>query len=135
MNWIVNHTRKQKGQAIVEFAIIAPSLLLIVLGIIQFGIVFNNYMALTDAVRAGARQAAVGRTAADPIGSTIDRVRGAAGHLDQADLTVSVSPADPATWTQGGDVTVEASYPYEINLLGIVVKSGQLTSQTTERVE
>jgi hypothetical protein len=32
-------------------------------------------------------------------------------------------------------VTVEASYPYSINLLGIVVASGDLTSSTTERVE
>ena len=36
---------------------------------------------------------------------------------------------------QGGDITVRATYPYEINLLGLVVKSGNLTSETTERVE
>jgi hypothetical protein len=119
----------------VEFALVAPVLLVLVLGIIQFGIVLNNYMALTDAVRAGSRQAAVGRTAADPIGETVDRVRGAAGHLDQSELDVTVTPADPSAWQQGGDVTVEATYPYEISLLGLVVKSGQLTSQTTERVE
>ncbi|HEY7795076.1 MAG TPA: TadE/TadG family type IV pilus assembly protein [Gaiellaceae bacterium] len=127
--------RKQNGQSMVEFALVAPVLLLLVLGIIQFGIVLNNYMALTDAVRAGSRQAAVGRTAADPIGETVDRVRGAAGHLDQSELVVTVTPPDPSTWQQGGDVTVEATYPYEISLLGLVVKSGQLTSQTTERVE
>jgi hypothetical protein len=127
--------RKQNGQSMVEFALVAPVLLMLVLGIIQFGIVLNNYMALTDAVRAGSRQAAVGRTAADPIGETVDRVRGAAGHLDQSELDVTVTPADPSTWQQGGDVTVEATYPYEISLLGLVVKSGQLTSQTTERVE
>jgi Flp pilus assembly protein TadG len=127
--------RKQNGQSMVEFALVAPVLLVLVLGIIQFGIVLNNYMALTDAVRAGSRQAAVGRTAADPIGETVDRVRGAAGHLDQSELDVTVTPADPSAWQQGGDVTVEATYPYEISLLGLVVKSGQLTSQTTERVE
>jgi hypothetical protein len=127
--------RSERGQAIVEFAFIAPLLFLLVLGIVQFAIVFNNYMALTDAVRAGARQAAVGRTSADPLGETVDRVRGAAGHLDQADLDVDVAPSDPATWQQGGDVTVSATYPYEINLLGLVVASGTLTSTTTERVE
>jgi hypothetical protein len=127
--------RRQNGQSMVEFALVAPVLLLLVLGIVQFGIVLNNYMALTDAVRAGSRQAAVGRTAADPIGETVDRVRGAAGHLDQSELDVTVTPSDPSTWQQGGDVTVEATYPYEISLLGLVVKSGQLTSQTTERVE
>jgi Flp pilus assembly protein TadG len=119
----------------VEFALVAPVLLLLVLGIVQFGIVFNNYMALTDAVRVGARQASVGRTASDPLGSTISRVKNAAGHLDQSKLQITVTPANPAAWQQGGDVTVQATYPYEISLLGVVVASGQLTSQTTERVE
>jgi hypothetical protein len=32
-------------------------------------------------------------------------------------------------------VTVNAKYPYKISLLGLVVKSGQLSSTTTERVE
>jgi len=32
-------------------------------------------------------------------------------------------------------VTVTATYPYQINILGFVVASGDLHSQTTERVE
>ncbi len=43
-----------------------PILLLLVFGIIQFGILFNHYLTLTDAVRAGARQAAVSRTLPEP---------------------------------------------------------------------
>ena len=50
----------------VEFALVLPILLLLVMGIIQFGIVFNNYVTLTDGVRAGARQAAVSRDLPDP---------------------------------------------------------------------
>ena len=38
-----------------------PVLVVMLFGIIQFGIVFNNYVTLTDAVRAGAREAAVAR--------------------------------------------------------------------------
>ena len=124
----------------VEFAIVLPILLMVVFGIIQFGITFNHYLTLTDAVRAGARQAAVSRIAADPAGAAEARVRSAAsGSLDDADLDVTVTPYDPqsgqAKFAQGGDVTVTATYPYSINLLGFVVKSGRLTSQTTERVE
>ena len=40
-----------------------------------------------------------------------------------------------STFAQGGDVTVTATYPYSINLLGFVVKHGRFTSETTERVE
>jgi hypothetical protein len=32
-------------------------------------------------------------------------------------------------------VSVTATYPYSISLLGMVVKSGRLSSKTTERVE
>jgi Flp pilus assembly protein TadG len=123
----------------VEFVVVAPILLLLVFGIVQFGILFNNYVALTDAVRVGARQAAVSRQLPDPEAVTVTRVTRAAGHLKTSDLEVTVDPYDPAkgtpTWAQGGDVTVTATYPYSINLLGFVVKSGRLTSQTTERVE
>ena len=38
-------------------------------------------------------------------------------------------------WEHGESVTVRATYPYTINLLGFVVSSGDLTSETTERVE
>ena len=38
-------------------------------------------------------------------------------------------------WEHGESVTVRATYPYTINLLGFVVSSGNLTSETTERVE
>jgi Flp pilus assembly protein TadG len=114
-----------------EFAIVLPLLLLLVLGIMQLAVVFNNYMTLTEAVRAGSRQATVGRSMADPVGAAVSKTRTAASGLDQAQLTVSVS----STWEQGSNVTVSASYPYSISLLGLVVHSGTLTSDTTERVE
>jgi Flp pilus assembly protein TadG len=131
--------RKEDGQALVEFAFVVPVLLLLVLGIIQFGILFNNYITLTDAVRAGARQAAVSRMLPNPTQVTTDRVRRSAAGLDSNKLTVSVAVWDPATssaiWAQGGDVTVTARYPFSVNLLGFVVKSGDLKAETTERVE
>ena len=123
--------RDQRGQTMVEFTIVLPVLLLLLLGILQFGIVFNNFITLTDAVRAGARQGSVGRSVADPSGAAISRVRASAANLDQAQLAVSVA----SVWTQGADVTVTATYPYRISLLGMVVSSGSLTSKSTERVE
>jgi hypothetical protein len=101
--------------------------------VIQFGILFNNYVTLTDAVRAGARKAAVSRQSGDPIGDATAAVRAAGDSLDQAKLTVSVTPGTP--WTHGDPVTVHAEYPYEINLLGLVLANGRLKSTTQERVE
>ena len=118
----------------VEFTLVLPVLLVVLFGIIQFGIVFSNYVALTDAVRAGARTAAVSRSAIDPVGDTKARVMDASGDLKATDVTPTVTPG-PLGWTHGEDVTVKATYPYSISLLGIVVASGNLTSSTTERIE
>ena len=57
---------------------------------------------------------------------------GAATDLDTSKLNVTVT-APP--WQPGAAVTVTATYPYSINILGIVVASGNLHSATTERVE
>lgn len=125
-----NRIRNEDGQSIVEFAIVLPLLALLLFGIIQFGIVFRNYLAVTDAVRVGARKAAVSRQHPDPSGNAVAAAKNAAGDL-AGELKVTVE----STWAAGEDVKVTGAYPYEINLLGVVVKSGDMTSTVTERVE
>ena len=141
-----NTIRSEKGQTMVEFAIALPVLCLILFAVIQFGIVFNNYLTLTDAKRAGARKAAVGRQLTDPMGATKTAVASSvcspsgsscnlqgfsAGGSTSCGADVSVS----STWQPAADATVTARWPYKISLLGMVVKSGCLSSTTTERVE
>ncbi len=53
-------TKNQRGASAVEFAIILPILVMILFGMFQFGIAYNNWIALTHAAREGARLAAVG---------------------------------------------------------------------------
>jgi Flp pilus assembly protein TadG len=121
----------ERGQSMTELAIALPVLCLLIFGVIQFGILFNHYVTLTDAARAGARKAAVSRHSSSPESLTADQVRASASDLDQDDLDVDVA----SSWTQGENVTVSASYPYEVDLLGFVVASGTLTTTVTERVE
>jgi len=40
-----------------------------------------------------------------------------------------------SSWAIGSDVTVTASYPYHVSLLGMVVANGQLNTTMKERVE
>jgi Flp pilus assembly protein TadG len=123
----------ERGQTMVEFAIVLPVLCLLLFGAIQFGILFNNYVTLTDAVRAGARKAAVSRQLADPRQACIDQVKASASDLDQSKLVPDCVPDN--NWQPASNVTVTAKYPYSISLLGIVVASGNLKSTTQERVE
>ena len=110
---------------------IFPLLALILFAVIQFGIVFNHYLAVTDAARVGSRTAAVSRTQVDPTALAEDAARASAAGLDQGQLDIVVN----STFGVGSDVTVTASYPYSVSLLGLVIKSGRLSSATTERVE
>jgi Flp pilus assembly protein TadG len=123
--------RSEQGQSITEFALALPILALLLFAVIQFGIAFNHYVTLTDATRAGARKAAVGRQLSNPVTACQTAIRASAQNLDGSQLTTSCS----STWQPGADVTVNATYPYQISLLGLVVKSGRLSSTTKERVE
>ena len=136
--------RSQKGQSLTEFALALPILALLLFAVIQFGITFNNYITLTDATRAGARKAAVSGHVSPGAATTATAaavVNSACGVPNpppcnlKGFTTSNVTVTALGNWQSGTDVKVSASYPYKISLLGMVVKSGQLTSTTTERVE
>ena len=127
----------EKGQTATELALVLPIFCLLLFGVIQFGILFKNYVTLTDAVRAGARTAAVSRLESSREAVVEAAVRKSASGLDEpcaATTGLCVTVTAPV-WERGKDVKVEAKYPYEINLLGFVAAKGFLTSTTTERVE
>src|SRR5207244_7819332 len=131
MRTTTTHNKNERGQTMTELAIILPILVVLVLGIAQFGVVFNNYVTMTDAVRAGARKGAVSRNLSDPTTACVQQVRDASGGLNQSDLDVTCS----STWQPGADLTVTATYPYDVSLLGWVVASGRLNTTMKERVE
>jgi Flp pilus assembly protein TadG len=126
----------ESGQAMTEFAIVLPFFMVLILGVIQFGVVWNDYVSLTDAARAGARKAAVSRHVDYKV-EGCKTVRSSAPDLAASgklfcDVRVAGDPTRP-----GADVTVVASYPYEIDLpfLGWALISGTLDTSTTERME
>jgi Flp pilus assembly protein TadG len=121
--------RSESGQALVEFALVAPLVLLLLLGVVQFGIAFNESITVADAARAGSR-AAVVAGAANATAAAKSAVVSAAGNLDPSTLSSGTTVTVGAT-----DVTVRVTYPYSIDLLGLVVKNGVLSSSITERLE
>ncbi|MEP7334302.1 MAG: TadE family protein [Actinomycetota bacterium] len=123
----------ERGQTLVEFAALLPVLCLLLFGIIQFGVVFHDYLTVTDASRVGARKAAVSRHVGDTGAAAEAAALNAANGLNGPGLTANCEADD---WsTPGSDVSCTVNYPYSIDVLGLVVKSGVLTSVTTERLE
>jgi Flp pilus assembly protein TadG len=115
-----------------ELALVLPILVVLVLAIAQFGVAFNNYVTLTDAARAAARKGAVSREAGQ---SSDCRNAGYAAGTNLKNPGTDFKVSCSSSWSIGSDVTVTATYPYAISLLGWVVKSGTLTSTMKERVE
>ncbi|CZR10361.1 TadE/TadG family type IV pilus assembly protein [Trichococcus ilyis] len=66
----------QRGQALVEFALVLPMLLLLVLGVLEFGWILKAEIAVSAAAREGARYAAAGKTEAQAESDAMAHVPG-----------------------------------------------------------
>jgi hypothetical protein len=57
MNSLTRRLRSERGAELIEFALVFPVLLLVVLGIVDFGFLFQRMEVVTNAAREGARMA------------------------------------------------------------------------------
>ncbi|MGI6621922.1 MAG: pilus assembly protein [Clostridiaceae bacterium] len=96
---------RSKGQSLVETAIILPVILLLVLGIIDFGLIFNNYILITNASREGARLAALGGSDSE----IIQTVQDMSGTLDLTKMSIDISPSSSMR-KRGSQVKVKITY-------------------------
>lgn len=114
----VRRPRKaEAGQSLVEFAIVLPILLAIVIGIFEFGRSWNVYQVITNAAREGARLAVVPSSSESAVRANVEDALARAA-LDPALGTISVSGMSAGT---GTPVTVQIDYPYEFAFLGPIV--------------
>jgi Flp pilus assembly protein TadG len=129
----------EQGQTAVEFALVAPFIVALLLLVMQFGITFHNYVTLTDAARAGARKAIVARFGDGSFDEAKQAVKDSAGALDQNILKQNgmIDISDPDGMTSGSLVTVTVKYPYSIDvpLIGLKLSSGTITAVAKERLE
>jgi len=131
---IKGRNRKNKGQSLVETALMLPVILLLLTGIIDFGLLFNNYLIVSNASREGARAAVTGSTDAQ-IDTVVDN---AAVSLDPANLTVTITPNETEGRNTGDAVTVTVQYKYSMItpiIAAIVPGPINLNTSTTMRCE
>jgi Flp pilus assembly protein TadG len=108
--------RDERGQALVEFALILPIILLLVVGMLEFARAWNLHQVMTDAAREGARRAVLADTKA-VNGQTQDSVKAAMWNrlaqfgYDPSVATMTITPL--AKWKSTGDnITVNLVCPY-----------------------
>jgi Flp pilus assembly protein TadG len=123
--WGFRHRRGEAGQSLVEFAMVLMPLMLVLLGILQFGFVFNTYVTITNAAREAAREGTIyvyDRTLTKAQNDTARNERMRTTLLSSVNYLSAGSPhlTSSSTWTQSGttfttgDVTVTYTIPASI---------------------
>lgn len=125
--------KDQRGQSMVELALVLPILLVLLMGAVEFGRIFHSYLIITNASREGARVAVLGSEDAN-VNSRVGQVTST---LDSTKLLTSITP-DPAQRQSGALATVEVRYSISLvfPLFDTFVPNPlTITSRTTMRVE
>lgn len=132
---IRGNQRRQRGVAAVEFALVLPILLLIVFGIVEFGVALYDKAVITNASREGARAGVVLKS---PKATASDIQNVVLNYTSSHLLTFGTQRTPTITTTgQGGTfgtpLTVTVSYPYRGLALGQLAAalSGQITLSAT----
>jgi Flp pilus assembly protein TadG len=112
VNTIRSFLKNNRGQGMVEFALLLPILITLCFGMIEFGRVINEMLVVSAAAREGARYAAVNRTQSDSV--IVTQVKKHTTAIDQGSVTVAITWSDPTDKSPGSDVTVTVSNPVAI---------------------
>jgi Flp pilus assembly protein TadG len=126
--------RENDGQSFVEFALVLPFLVFLILGIVQFGRAWHNYLTITDAARVGAREGAVHRTTACTSATT------KINSLGVIPAGSSVTCTTPGGLVTGQPLNVQITYSFSIGLPGYfgvpaLSQTFNLVSKAQERLE
>ena len=116
--WKRLRARRFRGMAMVETVIVLPLLLMVLFAIVELGIVFGRWQALSNAAREGARLAIVFRTGCSvaavdaDVAARVEQYAAAVG-LAPGDLSVEIVGAcgGPDTTTR---VTVRSNYDFRV---------------------
>ena len=124
--------RGERGQALLEFALVVPILLLLLLGVVEFARAWNVYEILTDAAREGARQAVVDNPAIGE-GDVVNLIREAGGRagivIDPGNVQITGFHSG-----RGNTTTVRIEFDHELQwigpLLGVFLDDTNVTMVT-----
>jgi Flp pilus assembly protein TadG len=140
--------RRDQGQTAVEFALCATVLFMIIFGLLQVATLYGDYVALQHATRDGSRKGSVTRGTGNAVASSVQaavtsEVQNSAGILDPSKMGITVTGLDsypPATangklWEAHDRVRVTVTYPWSLDVIGVTLFSGTMSSTTQAIIE
>ncbi len=131
----------RQGQAIVEFAIVLPVLLLLMLGLVNLGVLINAQIILTQAAWEGARTGATLDPSRDEGDANIKGVvqDSMMGLVDPSRVLIVIEPDEAAREAMTGPLPrgrpLKVSLSYPIKLALPIPLSLSLTAEATSRIE
>ena len=142
MQRFVRRDRRKRGQALVEFALVVPLFLLLLAGMIDFGLGLNASIAVSNAAREGARLGAVSAVSSDiidrvnsmmaPYPGLPTAVSATCTHIGGGTCTLDNSSTKPGS---GDSVIVTVTYDYNMVWPLAMGKVITLTSTAKFRIE
>ena len=137
MSRLRRRVRSERGAELIEFALTLPLLLLLVLGIIEFGFLFQEYEVVTNSAREGARLSALIPSAGYTIDHAKTRVTDylTAGGLDLAKAMPAPTVVQSQTGIAGTGMcetsyTVTVTYQHPVPFVsGIITYFGGAIAQ------
>jgi len=135
----VHTNRRERGQSMVEFALLLPIFLVVMFIMADFGVGISRWVIITNATREGARLGAVGGSTTDIAAKVADTSNDL---LDAADVNVYYLDKDSNgdVGDRGDSVVVESDYEYGLitplkAFLGLAWDSINFYSCTDMRLE
>ncbi len=121
--------RSERGQALAEFALVLPLVLLFIAGITEMARAWNIKQAVTDAAREGARYTVVKDDVTDTMAEVQAKIEERLALASVETSTITFSSADPACavladcWRDTGrEMTVDVATQYKMGLVGTLLK-------------
>jgi Flp pilus assembly protein TadG len=156
-------TREERGQSLLEFALVFPLLMTTLLGILVFGVAYSNYLTLTNGTFLGTQALSISRgqdttglAYNDPCQTTYLALHAASPTLNTSNLkfTITVTPASGSAQTfctstanpacksdssylvSGSEATVTVTYPCNLQMFEWnPVPNCNLSASTTEVIQ
>ena len=115
---------RDRGAVMVELALILPILVMLLIGIIDFGRAFNAQVSIQGAAREGARSLALGRSSAE----VATAVNGAAGAVVPSGIAQTPCPT-PVLATSQATVTVSSTFDFNIPFVSLGTRTLNATAR------
>ncbi|CAB3764894.1 MULTISPECIES: TadE family protein [Burkholderia] len=119
--------KSQRGSAAIEMAVMLPVILLILLGIAQFGWLLVNFIAVSNAASSAARTFAAQRGTTTPYTTTLSQAVAAASFLNPSGITISTTVNGVACTNDAGcatDLAPASSAAVDVPVKVSVIYSG-----------